>query len=54
MRTVGFARRSAALPCYCDIQRLLPGVKIPATVTHAEHFVEMSLGIPESTVDGLV
>jgi hypothetical protein len=36
------------------IERLLRRVELSPTVSLAEHFVEMSLSIPESAVDGLV
>ena len=36
------------------IERLFRRVELLTTVSLAEHFVEMSLSIPESAVDGLV
>jgi hypothetical protein len=35
------------------IQCLLRRVEIPAAISFAEHFVEMSLSVPQSAVDGL-
>jgi hypothetical protein len=33
---------------------LLRRIEIPTAISLAEHFVEMSLSVPQSTVDGLV